>query len=207
LQATQDNYEMVTAYAGESCRVPRNAAKPCGELLEQLVAGLPAERVVDGLETLDVQNDHRELAFIAACSAHGLRQALVEQIAVCKARERIVVSEVVQLFFLFDVIERKRDVAGKFLKQLHLVVVEEVQLPRVKPQHSHGFTPEQQRQECNRVDAPLVARFNHGRSGIVLDIVRKHRYALPDRPGREPLPAFYVLPHGERSLLEKIAHL
>ena len=206
-QAPQDDYEMVTAYAGKPCRVPRNAAKPCGELLEQLVAGLPAERVVDGLETLDVQNDHRELAFITACSAHGLGQALVEQIAVRKARERIVVSEVVQLFFLFDVIERKRDVAGKFLKELHLLVVEEAQLPCVKPQDSHGFTREQQRQECNRVDAPLAARSNHGRLRIVLDVVRKDRRTLPDRAGREPLPAFHVLPHGERSLLEKIAHL
>jgi len=69
---------------------------------------------------------------IAACSAHGLCQAFIEQIAVRKPGKRIVVSEIVQLFLFFDVIERKRNIARELEQELHLLLIEKPDLRRVQ---------------------------------------------------------------------------
>ena len=53
-----------------------------------------------------------------------------EQRAVRKARQGVVVGEVVDPFFLADVLERKGNVARKLLQQLDLLVVEKIGLFR-----------------------------------------------------------------------------
>ena len=70
------------------------AAQALGDRHQQRVADAVAERVVDGLEVVDVDEQHGERS---PSSAQLLAHALHEQRAVREVGERVVVGLVVQL--------------------------------------------------------------------------------------------------------------
>ena len=71
----------------------QTAAHPLGHRLEQLVAGRMAERVIDALEVIEIEIEHRELA-AAAHQRKLLLELLAQQHAVGQFGERIVVRQV-----------------------------------------------------------------------------------------------------------------
>ena len=52
--------ELVTPQARHGVRGAHDVGQPRADLDEQLVAGLVTERVVDGLEAVDVEQEHRD---------------------------------------------------------------------------------------------------------------------------------------------------
>jgi len=57
----------------------------CGDHAEKLIAGVVAHRVVDQLETIQIDVEERELFSFPICTGEGARQAVVEITAVAEA--------------------------------------------------------------------------------------------------------------------------
>ena len=86
----QQDAELVAAQAGDRVGVAQRALQPRGDLLQQQVAHVMAERVVDLLEVVEIHDhDHGGVA-VAAAGADGLVDPVAEQLAVREAGERVV---------------------------------------------------------------------------------------------------------------------
>jgi hypothetical protein len=70
--------------------------QPVGDALDDLVAGAEAERIVDQLEPVEVDQHHRERLPRAARALDRLGQPVVEQEAVGQPGQGIVVGEAAQ---------------------------------------------------------------------------------------------------------------
>ena len=81
--------ELVAAQAGEDVLGAGDVAQRGGDRGEHGVAALVAERVVDRLEVVDVEQGERERPLVAQRAGELLAQALVEGAVVGQARERI----------------------------------------------------------------------------------------------------------------------
>ena len=62
------------------------ALEPLRDFLQELVAGVVAERVVDHLELVDVEEEQRHLAAVAARAGGGALELVVEVLAVADLR-------------------------------------------------------------------------------------------------------------------------
>ena len=118
---------------------------------------MPADGIVDGLETLHVGNDQRKPALPARRGTDILRQALIEEGAIGKTGERVVVGEIVESLGLLDVIQREGNIAAQVSQQTHLRRVEETTLVHDEHQASHRLRINHQRQSGNRA----IATLNH----------------------------------------------
>ncbi len=89
-EVAQQHAELVAAEARDRVRLLERGAQAHRHLLEQPVAGVVAERVVDLLEVVEVDQHHRGGAIPAAAGADHLLDAVAEQRAVRQAGERVV---------------------------------------------------------------------------------------------------------------------
>ncbi len=84
---------VVAAVAGQLVARAQAAPQPFADLPQQLVAVLAAERLVDLLEAVDVQEQHGDLFAVALGTRQGQPQEVGEQRAVGQAGEVVVVLE------------------------------------------------------------------------------------------------------------------
>ena len=89
--------ELVPAKAGHGVRCAHPLVQPRGHLAQQLVAGGVPERVVHGLEVVEVHEQDGDPAPVAAGPRHGVAHAVLEQGPVGQRREGIVERLVAQL--------------------------------------------------------------------------------------------------------------
>ena len=86
LDVREQDAELVAAEAGDRVGVAQGALQPRGDLLQQQVAHVVPERVVDLLEVVEIHDhDHGGVA-VAAAGADGLVDPVAEQLAVRQAR-------------------------------------------------------------------------------------------------------------------------
>ena len=92
----QHDDEFVAAHANHDVRGPHRRAHALGDLLQQLVAHFVAARVVDVLEAVEIEEQHREHlpGFLAARDGFG--QVRLQEQAVRQARQVIVIGELVE---------------------------------------------------------------------------------------------------------------
>ncbi len=92
----QDHDELVASHANDDIRGTHRRAHALGDFLQQLVAHFVAARVVDVLETIQVEEQHREHlpGFLAARERLG--QVRLQEQAVRQSREVIVIGELVE---------------------------------------------------------------------------------------------------------------
>ena len=90
--------ELVAAHARDGVAGAQRGVEAERDRLQQLVAGVVAERVVDHLEAVEVEEEHRgaRAGPAAACSPQRLLQPVEEQRAVRQPRERVVQRAVLQ---------------------------------------------------------------------------------------------------------------
>ena len=86
----QQDAELVAAEAGDGVGGAQRGLEPLGDLLEEHVAVVVAERVVDLLEVIEVHDHHGQAAVAALGGAQRLLDAVAEQHAVGQAGERVV---------------------------------------------------------------------------------------------------------------------
>ena len=94
---TDHDDEFIAARAGDGVDVAHHGAQAPRDLVEHLIARPMPERVVDELEAVEIDDQHRERLAVAVGMRHRLRQPVIEQHAVGQARQRIVRREVAQL--------------------------------------------------------------------------------------------------------------
>ncbi|KAF5057496.1 hypothetical protein DSECCO2_356120 [anaerobic digester metagenome] len=88
LEIFEQHRELVAAHAGHGIHAAQAGRQALGHLLQQVVAGLVAQGVVDSLEAVEVDHEHGESVLgVAALARHGPVQALQEEDAVGKLRQ------------------------------------------------------------------------------------------------------------------------
>ncbi len=93
--AIQHDAELVAAEARHQVALAHAAGEALGDVLQQQVAGLVAQRVVDQLEVVEVEEQQRELLVLARGVGEQRLHVLVELGAVRPAGERVDVGELV----------------------------------------------------------------------------------------------------------------
>ena len=89
--------EFVAAQPGEEVAVAQGELDARADLAQHLVAAGMVCRVVDLLELVDVETEHRDLRPVAGHALHGVVQALDECAAIGEPGERIVALEIAHL--------------------------------------------------------------------------------------------------------------
>ncbi len=92
--ARDHDHELVAAHARDRVALAHAHEDAARHRLQQAVAQLVAERVVDGLEAVEVEEEHGELRAVAVRLRDGLLDAVAQQHAVGQPRERVVVRHV-----------------------------------------------------------------------------------------------------------------
>ena len=97
IEARQDQDEFVAAEPGDGIRFAHRAGQSLGDRLQQLVAGVVTQGVVDALEMIEVQKQACNLMRVARRLGDDLFQALIEQCAVGQPGENVVLGKLVCL--------------------------------------------------------------------------------------------------------------
>ena len=93
----QQDGELVAAEAGDRGAVAHALAQRVGHLADQLVAGAVAERVVDVLEAVDVEQHDCAARAVAGDVVDVALELALERAPVQQAGQRVVVGHVAQL--------------------------------------------------------------------------------------------------------------
>jgi hypothetical protein len=97
IESGQDHDELVAAEAGENVRLAHRAGKPLRDRLQQRIAGVVTEGVVDALEVIEVEEQASDVIALCARLPDDFPELLVEQRAIGKPREDVVLREAVRL--------------------------------------------------------------------------------------------------------------
>jgi hypothetical protein len=92
----QDQRELVAAQAPDRVAQAHAAHQAGAELAQQLVAQRRAERIVDDLEAVQRDEQHRDAPVLVLRQLDGVAQGLEEQRAVRQAGQAVVVRHVLQ---------------------------------------------------------------------------------------------------------------
>ena len=98
-QMREQQRELVAAEAGHGVAVADARLHARRDGLQQLIADVVAERVVDDFEAIEVEEEDRQPAVIALRVRQRDGQAVLEQQAVRQAGQRVVIREVLDLLF------------------------------------------------------------------------------------------------------------
>ena len=88
--ALAEHRELVAAEAGDHVLRAQHGAQARADRAQQLVAGVVAERVVEHLQVVDVEEEQREAAALRVGARDRVAEALEQQGAVGQAGERVV---------------------------------------------------------------------------------------------------------------------
>ena len=84
----EQDRELVAAQPGRGVGGAQRLLQPLADLVQQLVAGGVAERVVDGLEVVEVHEQHGDRLVVALLALDRVRDAVPEQRAVREVGDR-----------------------------------------------------------------------------------------------------------------------
>ena len=97
-QARDQHRELVAAQARHGVPLADAAAQPLGHSPQQLVAGRVPERVVDDLESVEVEKEHREPLGQPGRLRDRHREPVVEEEAIGEPRQGVVKRQALDLF-------------------------------------------------------------------------------------------------------------
>ena len=95
----EHNKKLVAADTRNRIFFARKGLQSCGNFPEEQVADRVTERIVDDLETIEIEEQDRDLFLVTPGCGERAAQAIIEQAAVGQAGERIVVGQVLDLAF------------------------------------------------------------------------------------------------------------
>ena len=175
VDALDQQRELVTAEACGSVRTAQARADPRSHLDEQCIARGVAERVVDALEVVDVEEDHRDARAALRAARQREVDVLSEQRAVGEVGQRVVVRLMRELFLQLGesrdralhaaVLEDHRRARRERAEQLEVALVEgaRVEVPADHEAADHSRLTAQQGDHGLAHPAAL----EHLRAGIV----------------------------------------
>ncbi len=148
-----DDREMVGAQACHELLVRRACKQPFGHASEQLVSCGTSQRVIDRLESFQVDHHDRELAAVGGRGGDQSFEPFSEQDVVGEPGESVVVRQEVQSLLLVDVVQRERNVAHEFHEQLGFLNVEGASHGGEQREHADASPRDGERKTCKRVVA------------------------------------------------------
>ena len=104
----QQDDELVAAEPGDAVAFPHDPRQPRADLLKQQVTVVVAERVVDLLEAVEVEQQQRDPAAGAVGAPDGREGAPAQQLAVRQPGQRIVIGQVAVVVGLLAQAPRRR---------------------------------------------------------------------------------------------------
>ena len=119
-----DHAELLAAEPADDVLGPNRGAQRVREQPQQLVADAVAVHVVDALEVVDVEHQHRHRTVRPARLLERVQQPLVEGAVVEQPGERVGARLVLEPRADLRVVERERGGVAEALRQLELVVAE-----------------------------------------------------------------------------------
>ena len=183
----EEDAELVAAEPRRDVAGPEGQGKPPGDLLEDPVAGAVAERFVDDLEAVDVEQDHghrRRLAGRRRVHDEGVVDPAEEDLAGRQARhrvDRIVAGRLLEL----GVLEGDRGELGEPVEGVDLgLAPRSFGRPRGEADDADDLPSGAQRHPDDRTDlGPVEDRRAAGEGPVVVDgDGRPVRYTAPARP-------------------------
>ena len=158
----EDHHELVAAEARHDVACPQRAAQPVRHFEQEQIAGLMAERIVDDLEAVEIDEQHRETVIVALRCVDRLAQQPVEGLAVRQVGQAVMRGEVfdplvglVLLVGAIEILHREGDVVGEALQQLDELGREGLLLGRHVDHDADGLIVRDQRER--RAGARAVA--------------------------------------------------
>ena len=180
--------ELLAAEAADDVRAAQRAAEKIGEVAKHLVAGPVAVDVVDPLEVVDVEHQHRDGVPRPARAGQLGAQALMKVAVVVEAGEGVGLGLVLEPRPDLRVVERQRGRVGEAGRELELVVAEgRVLAEAVDVEHPLDQVAGDQRDGDQRFR--LVGRRSRHRlpAGVEVGLVRPHRLAMERSPAGDAL--------------------
>ena len=96
-QVGQGHEEFVAAQAGDDVGIAQRRLDASRRFLEQFVAGLVSERIVDGLEIVQVDEQQRRRGIVTARQREHALEALGQERAIGQAREHVMPCEILDM--------------------------------------------------------------------------------------------------------------
>ena len=125
LDLRQHDREFVAAEARHRVGLADALLQTLGGLAQHVVAGLVAERVVDALEVIEIDDEQRELARLAVGLREAARELVHEVLAVRQRGQRVVVGAHVELLVLGGGRERHADAVAEVSRASPLLVAQQ----------------------------------------------------------------------------------
>ena len=115
-RVVQQNHELVTAHAGHGVGFSDQSLQLARDQLQHFIADVVPQGVVDALEPVQVQKQHRQLARLAFAQGNQLVEALHQQMPVWQVGQAIVQGQMARMFVLLpalgDVTEHRHVAQG-----------------------------------------------------------------------------------------------
>ena len=80
--------------SGDCICGPGAVLEPACDLLQQVVSNAMAERIVDTLESIEIDEQHCEFLILTFCRLNRSLQALAEELSIGQRRQLVVISEI-----------------------------------------------------------------------------------------------------------------
>jgi hypothetical protein len=95
IESRQDHDELVAAQPRHGVRLAHCGREPLRNRLQQLVAGIVTEGVVDPLEVIEIEEQARDVRAVSLRLGEDLLQPLVEQRSIRQSGENVMLRELV----------------------------------------------------------------------------------------------------------------
>ncbi len=197
---------MVCAQPRDARRITPRLDQALGHLLEERVAGLPSQGIVDRLEALQVEDQQREPVLLALGGVQELSEVFLEKRPVGESRELVVVGHIVELRRFRDVLERERDVARQLVEQPHFLFVEEPNLLGIDRENALSPPADDERQGHHRTETAGERRGIGGNARIGGDVVHDSRLPLAHHERDHPRP-LCLEPQNRRDTLQVVCRI
>ena len=174
----QNDHELVAAEPRHHVARTQRAPQPAADLHQQHVAGVVAQRIVDDLEPVEIDEQQRKPPLVALGGIDRLPQHAVEHLAVGQVGQAVVRRQIFDAFVrpgLFvgavEILQRKRHIVGEALQQFGKFGNERVLLGRHVDHDADGLAADQQREGRARLGAIGTDDGMEGGDALIGDIV------------------------------------
>ena len=143
--------EFIAAQPGNDIARPQACTQAAGDFHQQGVAGFMTERIVDDLEPVEIDKQHRELPLVTSRGLDRVIEQLVEGLAIGQTGQAVMRRQIFDplvglgLFVrALEIVERKRDIVRQALQQFDEARGKFVLLGGGKMQHTGGLAAAEQ---------------------------------------------------------------
>jgi hypothetical protein len=188
VRAAHDHAELLASETADDVAAAHHRAHRLGELAQHLVADAVAVDVVDALEVVDVEHQHRDRVVRPARAGQLGAQALVDVAVVVEAGEPVCLRLVLEARADVRVVERECGRVREALRQLELVLVELRFLAQpIDVERALEMVARDERDRDQRLGIVLRSARDELHPRIEMCLVRQHGLAVLGGPAGDPL--------------------